>query len=771
MPLRQGSSDKVIQENIKCILDKDGCGYDPPYLDPARDEYTPAQAAAIAYAKAGRRNNVGKKTSASKKTKSVKTQEVKTPEGKKDEPKGDKSTSPAQSAKKEKETDTKNPANNIQVPDGWQVQQPGGDTNSSKKNQPPEGKTDNNVSPKEDKYEKLYQDNKDLLEKAYGGKNLDVKGGVWDVLDDKMKQYMLDVAPKIVAEKEKKQQQSQTTATPAPAKEQTPEPPAQSQQQPPPEPQTKPDVKTPDEWNWDPKKYEPQLQGNKLHFQGNTYTQSGTLPGSTAPKLYKDEDGNPKYVVKDNKGNEAQVNAEYVSNKVYNELSSYFPSMAATSKLADGKLVNMYIKDGKTLGDLSPKEMADLNVSSYMKKSLLADALLANWDFAGLYNDNIMVDKSGNLVRIDTGGTFNFKATGGSKSYNPLPMEIWSLKGSEQGSQFWGDASEDDYKQLWLDQTDQLGVNANGIRNIVNKSNLDDNLKATFNKRLQAMIIAGQEAHNFIKKGDPESWKALDDAMKMAFADTQAIDPNDPSWEKELRSNIQKRLGDLNPKVTQPSKFDPNNSNFGQNTYDRFVRDANNLLKSKLDGWEAFKDASDDEKYSIWSYTGGGYQDLNKYLRDGIYKDDDDPEYFETKAAALDSLFARLPSDDSLLHRMNTIRKSKGQAKIDQILNYSVGDIVETSGFDSYTQDQDGIVLDCFSKGSGAFHYITRYQGKNAKNVDAISATQGEQESVIPRKTRLRIAKIETIPVSTFPDLDPVSVGGSSVLMITYEDA
>lgn len=55
MPLREGSSDKVIRENIKCILEKDGCGYDPPYKDPSRKEYTPAQAAAIAYAKAGKR--------------------------------------------------------------------------------------------------------------------------------------------------------------------------------------------------------------------------------------------------------------------------------------------------------------------------------------------------------------------------------------------------------------------------------------------------------------------------------------------------------------------------------------------------------------------------------------------------------------------------------------------------------------------------------------------------------------------------------------------
>lgn len=72
MPLKEGSSDKVIQENIKCILDKEGCGYDPPYKDPSKDDYTPAQAAAIAYAKAGKRNNASRSETSSKKTKSVK---------------------------------------------------------------------------------------------------------------------------------------------------------------------------------------------------------------------------------------------------------------------------------------------------------------------------------------------------------------------------------------------------------------------------------------------------------------------------------------------------------------------------------------------------------------------------------------------------------------------------------------------------------------------------------------------------------------------------
>jgi hypothetical protein len=69
MPLREGSSDKVIQDNIKALLDGDA-GYSPPYRDPARKEYTPAQAAAIAYAKAGKRKNSSETLKGEKQTKS-----------------------------------------------------------------------------------------------------------------------------------------------------------------------------------------------------------------------------------------------------------------------------------------------------------------------------------------------------------------------------------------------------------------------------------------------------------------------------------------------------------------------------------------------------------------------------------------------------------------------------------------------------------------------------------------------------------------------------
>jgi len=115
MPLREGSSDKVIQENIDCLLNKDGCGYDPPYKDPGRDEYTPAQAAAIAYAKAGKRNNSSRKSTSSKKTKSVKSSKETTSKGKAEQQ--DVSSSEVQHTYTEKINNN----TGLQVPDGWRT--------------------------------------------------------------------------------------------------------------------------------------------------------------------------------------------------------------------------------------------------------------------------------------------------------------------------------------------------------------------------------------------------------------------------------------------------------------------------------------------------------------------------------------------------------------------------------------------------------------------------------------------------------------------------
>lgn len=151
MPLKTGSDQATINDNISCILKGyktphaeggTGCGYDPPYKDPARKKYTPAQAAAIAYAKAGKRNNTGGGGDGGKKAKKEKPAEKPKTESKPPESPPKKKNEPI----KAKKAPAPAPAPAPQVPDGWKVQQPGGDI-TSKKNQPLEAPSKKEATP------------------------------------------------------------------------------------------------------------------------------------------------------------------------------------------------------------------------------------------------------------------------------------------------------------------------------------------------------------------------------------------------------------------------------------------------------------------------------------------------------------------------------------------------------------------------------------------------------------------------------------------------
>lgn len=829
MPLKQGSSDKVIQDNIRCILDKDGCGYDPPYKDPARDEYTPAQAAAIAYAKAGRRNNTSKKTSASKKTKSVKTQEIKTPEAKKEEPK-----SPAQSAKPETETDTKKPGSDIQVPEGWKVQQPGGDTDTSKKNQPPKKEGEEKLSPEADK-----QMLDEVMEgyKLKWGNSASLLSDAWDTYNPKQKKKFLAHAKKIKAEEQAKQNKEDNKAkaqppTPA-APDPTPSAPATAQApsgedtdaddskkmlqdlldspdvndiskyaiknqwknitpeeqkalhdevikgiKPTPKPQAPPQTpqpQTPAGWKSKDDGWTSHLKpkfddSGNITYQGKVYKPTKTLPGSTNPKLYTDEQGAPKFVVKEG-GAKGQNDAEYAANQVYGILAPHLPTSAIKSRLIDGKLVNDFMPNSKTMNDLSDEEFNDNEVFGKVKGSLVADALVANWDYMGLSNDNMMMDNKGRILRIDSGGTFNYRAQGASKEFGAVPMEMWTLRSSDQGKQLWDYAEEEDYKNIWLRQMDALAFESDKLKKTIAASNLSPEVKDAFAKRVDILTIAGQEARDIAKR-PKMSWKGVDQVMERAFRYSSLMDSKDPNWADRVRNKIRDDLNKAFPET--PSKFNLNSGAIKPHIYPEKVKGFDNRIKLQEPGWEDFKDASEDEKYSVYSYTGGGYEGLNKYLRAGIGKDNlAYKEYYETQAEALQGLLERLPSDPSLLHRMNSIDPND-QDLMNLFKGLKPGDEFEPKGFDSYTQDSTGDIMNTFADmaPSNSFFFITQYQGKNAKYVDPVSATPGEDESILQRNSSLRVVKTEVVPVSNFPNLDEGSVGGAdTILMITYKDA
>lgn len=839
MPLKQGSSDKVIQDNIRCILDKDGCGYDPPYKDPAREEYTPAQAAAIAYAKAGRRNNTSKKTSASKKTKSVKTQELKTPEGKKEEPKSN-----AQSAKPETETDTKKPDSDIQVPDGWSVQQPGGDT-ISKKNQSPKEEEDK-LSPEADK-----QMLDEVMEgyKLKWGDSASLLSDAWDTYNPKQKKKFLEHAKKIKAEEQAKQSKEDKNTPPASApapapsggdtdadgdkkmlqdlldspdvndaykkalknqwQNSTPEEKKAIHDQfvkgIKPTPQKAP--QTPDGWKQKDDGWtahvKPKFDDNgNITQQGKVYKPTKTLPGSTNPKLYSDEEGNPKFVVKEG-GAKGQNDAEFTANQVYGILAPHLPTSAIKSRLIDGKLVNDFMPNSKTINDLSDDERDDYDVDSKIRKSLAADALVANWDYAGLANDNMMVDGQGRVLRIDSGGTFNYRAQGEQKEFGAVPMEMWTLRSSTQGKQFWNYAQEEDYENLWRDQVAYIRAERDNLKKAVAASNLPSEVKEAFGQRVDILSIAAEEANNIAKRPNV-SWEGVDQVMERAFRYASMMNTKDPNWADKVRNKIKTDLDKAFP--AQVAKLDFNlpseKTKFNESNFKNTVKTANYQLNSD-DGSAYGGDPNDlmklspEQKYSLREYTGSLYQPLNAYLRgkDGYVEKDPDTgevlanvkftdgdfKFYKQIIGQMDEALSQISDYQSpeIFHRMNKMDR-KYANDIDMIKNLKPGSQYITTGFDSYTDQNEGNEesrnenMDAFYH-SAKFNFITVYQGKNIKNIAPISSHQHEREALMERGKKLKVVSVKDESIKDYPNIswggDETKTGRVKVIYLTdWED-
>jgi hypothetical protein len=307
--------------------------------------------------------------------------------------------------------------------------------------------------------------------------------------------------------------------------------------------------------NVEPEKKEKIIfSGKNLVVNGEEFTPGRTLPGSTSPKLYVDKEGKGKWVVKTG-GAEGQNVAEKTANDVYNTLAKPLNAAGSVeSRLSpDGRLVNKFIDGGKVVGDMGSLELQRSGAYDKMKGSHIADALVANWDFMGLSRDNVMVDPNGNVTRIDTGGTFNYRAQGANKAYGAIPMEMWTLR-KGQGKYFWGDAKDSDYKDVWTRQVKALGANALKLRDVMNQSALPTNVKKAFSQRMGALMMAGNlvstakfgnQTIQQLADSGKISWSQVDGALKKAFENASSLDSSSKSWGKELKDEIIKSLGEL----------------------------------------------------------------------------------------------------------------------------------------------------------------------------------------------------------------------------------
>lgn len=154
-----------------------------------------------------------------------------------------------------------------------------------------------------------------------------------------------------------------------------------------------------------------------------------TLPGSTAPQLWKDNTTGKQWVVKSSTElahleNEARTDAIYRAAGV----SVPFSTMS-TNAAGQAVKVAEYLDGGQTLGSfLSTASAADkARVLGELQQNFVADALLGNWDVAGMTNDNILV-VAGKPWRIDNGSGLAYRAQGAKKTADWLTEEVRELK-------------------------------------------------------------------------------------------------------------------------------------------------------------------------------------------------------------------------------------------------------------------------------------------------------------------------------------------------------
>lgn len=139
------------------------------------------------------------------------------------------------------------------------------------------------------------------------------------------------------------------------------------------------------------------------------------LGGSTGARLVQ-APGGARYVRKAG-ASAAHLREEFLADQLYRELGVAVPNSKLYETAAGPVKLAEFI-EGRTMGEVlrgaTAAERAKLLAEA--RQHFVADALLGNYDVAGLDLDNLLVDGTGKIWRIDNGGALRFRARGGSKT-------------------------------------------------------------------------------------------------------------------------------------------------------------------------------------------------------------------------------------------------------------------------------------------------------------------------------------------------------------------
>lgn len=271
------------------------------------------------------------------------------------------------------------------------------------------------------------------------------------------------------------------------------------------------------------------------------------LGGSTGAKLFEDADGN-RFVVKYGSSPD-HLREEFNAEQAYRALKVAVPDSRLIDE--DGRPVKISkFVHGTPLSELEGKAFDD--AIKQVRKGFGADALLANWDVAGLSLDNVIVDQSGKVYRIDVGGALRFRAQGGAKggAFSSHALEIWTLRDEDKnksGAKVFGDMK---FKDI-VSSSKAAVKNAPAMLKELRKT--DPNLASSLEARSASMKQMVDSAETLAKK-DSYSWGYADtftrhemkqDAAGLYAAMPKKLEPGRYDNDYLLRDENGKAFDDL----------------------------------------------------------------------------------------------------------------------------------------------------------------------------------------------------------------------------------
>lgn len=246
--------------------------------------------------------------------------------------------------------------------------------------------------------------------------------------------------------------------------------------------------------------------------------------GSNEGGIFVDADGQKWYVKKQKDA--AHAENERVASALYREAGIDVPEVivgTGTPGLSSGiHTATKIVPEGSTKlkGVVAGQNQEKLKA---IRTGFAIDALLANWDVAGLTYDNIIFDQDGKPHRIDVGGALEFRAQGGPKgSAFGTSVTEWDTlrdpKKNPQSASIFGGMTDAE-KIAAVDRVEQLTPEK--IKTIVKDQALADKLIA----RRQDLLDRAQKEDVLSSTSSELSFEFVDETMPELNPATSTVPP------------------------------------------------------------------------------------------------------------------------------------------------------------------------------------------------------------------------------------------------------